>query len=133
VLKRKKEMLFPSLLKNITPPQNFRETLNLRIPPIFRWGLGQEMDETDTRGGKSPTKAGLNSPTNKLSQLNNDLLFTVLKDAYDQLKGYLSYYPQELRILPNAQARGVTRQDVASKLNKIRENKKIQQRLQRMI
>ena len=57
--------------------------------------------------GKSPTKPGLNSPistksTPKLSQANDDRLFTVLKDAYDWLKGYLSYYTQELRILTNA-------------------------------
>ncbi|PMD64437.1 uncharacterized protein K444DRAFT_303056 [Hyaloscypha bicolor E] len=76
-----------------------------KIPEIFRWPVGEDgsLDDEDIPGSPSlKTESSFHSNT-RSSGAKGEMLFTVLKDAHEQLKSYLARFPVDFDVFNNTE------------------------------
>jgi hypothetical protein len=90
-----------STLSQHPPP----DTPKPKVPEIFRWpvGEGSRLDEEKIPGSPGQQTVSSFHSNMKSSVTNSDMLFTVLKDAHEQLTSYLSRYPNDLEVFNNTE------------------------------
>jgi hypothetical protein len=80
-------------------------TPKTRIPEIFRWPVGEDgsLDDEDIPGSPSlKTESSFHRNT-RSSGAKSEMLFTVLKDAHEQLKSYLARFPLDFDVFNNTE------------------------------
>ena len=76
-----------------------------KIPEIFRWPVGEDgsLDDEDIPGSPSlKTESSFHSNM-RSSGAKGEMLFTVLKDAHEQLKSYLARFPVDFDVFNNTE------------------------------
>jgi len=100
------------------------DTPKPKVPEIFRWpvGEGSLVDEEKIPG--SPGQQTVSSFHGGMegSVTKGDLLFTVLKDAHEQLTSYLSRYPNDLEVFNNTEK--ATQDEVHELVEKFADNRR---------
>jgi hypothetical protein len=96
--------------KSSRPPQNvpmpppvLPDTVKTKLPEIFRWPVGEDGELDDTKIPGSPGQQTTSSfrSNGKTSTVKGELLFTVLKDAHEQLNSYLRRHSDDLDVFTN--------------------------------
>jgi hypothetical protein len=93
--RRGSRLLQGSTISQPVPP----DTPKLKVPEIFRWPVGEGSVLNEEKIPGSPGQRTISSfHSNMKSSAMGDMLFTVLKDAHEQLSSYLARYPSDLEV-----------------------------------